>query len=107
MYDLPYYGRSYWIWNEDPAFNNAPKFFKTFFQNPMVVVLGTNMTKVAKRLEVRHRIEIKNPFLLFQMLEQFMHCICNRVDPSHKRMLVETLQHQNEVVHLSITYTGQ
>jgi hypothetical protein len=53
-----------------PAFNDAPKFFKTFFQNPRVVVLGPNMAKVAMRLEVRHGIEIKNPFLLFQMLEQ-------------------------------------
>ncbi|KAK9932520.1 hypothetical protein M0R45_019755 [Rubus argutus] len=66
-YDLPYYGRSYLL---EPAFNDAPKFFKTFFQNPRVVVLGTNMAKVAKRLEVRHGIEIKNPFWLFQMLEQ-------------------------------------
>ncbi|KAK9938166.1 hypothetical protein M0R45_014921 [Rubus argutus] len=61
MYELPYYSSSYWIWNEEPSFNDAPKFFKAFFQNPRVVILGTNMAKVTKRLEARHGIEIKNP----------------------------------------------
>lgn len=43
------------------------------------------------------------PIFALSITEAIMHGLCNRVEPSHKRMLVEALQRQNEVVHLSIT----
>ncbi|KAM5585959.1 hypothetical protein ABKV19_005058 [Rosa sericea] len=66
MYELP--GSEYrpW-WSDELPYDDAPKVLKAFFQNPRVVVLGTNMAKVAKRLEARHGIQIKNAVDLNQL----------------------------------------
>ncbi|PRQ31342.1 putative ribonuclease H-like domain-containing protein [Rosa chinensis] len=66
MYELP--GPEYrpW-WSDELPYDDAPKVFKAFFQNPRVVVLGTSMAKVAKRLEARHGIQIKNAVDLNQL----------------------------------------
>lgn len=49
MYHLPF-----------PQHNETPKLVKAFFQNPRVVVLGTDMANVAKKLKKLNGIEIRN-----------------------------------------------
>ncbi|KAL6196491.1 hypothetical protein ACLB2K_032106 [Fragaria x ananassa] len=58
-------------WDAEPPFEDSPKLVKAFFQNPRVVVLGTDMAKVAKRLEARHGIKIKNAVDLNQLSNRY------------------------------------
>ncbi|KAL6205696.1 hypothetical protein ACLB2K_022950 [Fragaria x ananassa] len=66
MFELPG-SRYYWEITDELPYDDAPKLVKAFFQNPRVVVVGTDMAKVTKRLEARHGVKVKNAVDLNQL----------------------------------------